>query len=142
VAKVKDRAEVPVMLSGDITSPEDAGKAFDETGCDAVMVGRGALGRPWIFAAIRDYLTTGSYRHSDCSRNIQVVLDHLDLGVAEFGEQTAVVRFRKHLLWYTKGIPGVVALRSAMATVSTRQQVTEVLDQLLPDRSRVTDGHE
>jgi len=141
VAKVKDRARVPVILSGDVTSPEEAGNAFDETGCDAVMVGRGALGRPWLFTAIRDYLTSGSYRDWDCTQTVRVVLDHLDLGIAEFGEQTAVVRFRKHLLWYTKGIPGVVALRPAMSTVSTRQQVTEVLGRVLPDRSRVRDGH-
>ena len=131
VAKIKRAVAIPVILSGDVRSPEDAQRAFAETACDAVMVGRGVYGRPWIFEEIRAYLEDRTYTAPGRGTVRNTILSHLDLGIAEFGEQLATVRFRKHLLWYTKGIHGVVALRPDMSHVKTREDVVEILGRIL-----------
>jgi tRNA-dihydrouridine synthase B len=131
VARVKTGTGIPVILSGDVAGPGDALKAFSETGCDAVMIGRGSYGRPWIFEAIRTYFQGRPYKPPARGRIAETALSHLDMGIDEFGEQLAVVRFRKHLLWYTKGVPGVVALRPSMSTVKARQDVREILLKVL-----------
>jgi tRNA-dihydrouridine synthase B len=132
VAKVKAGTTVPVILTGDVATPEDARRAFEETGCDALMVGRASYGRPWIFSAVRAYLEGRPYTAPGREEITGTVLSHLDMGIDQFGERLAVVRFRKHLLWYTKGIPGVVALRPAMSTVTTRQDVRTILLEIFP----------
>lgn len=132
VARVKAGTGIPVILSGDVTAPVDALKAFSETGCDAVMIGRGSYGRPWIFEAIHTYFEGRTYTPPAPGQIVETALSHLDMSIAKFGEQLAVVRFRKHLLWYTKGVPGVVALRPAMSTVKARQEVRDILLKALP----------
>jgi tRNA-dihydrouridine synthase B len=134
VARVKAAVGIPVILSGDITTPEEVGQAFDETGCDAVMIGRATYGRPWVFRAIRDHLSGVDHDPPARSEIVDTILAHLDLGIAQFGERTAVVRFRKHLLWYTKAMRGVVALRPSMSKVVMRQDVSQVLSQVFPHR--------
>jgi tRNA-dihydrouridine synthase len=130
VARVKRSAGIPVILSGDVTSPELAERAFAETGCDAIMIGRGVYGRPWIFAAIKAHFNGEPFTAPGFDRLRRVVLDHVDLAIDHLGEDTAVMRFRKHLLWYTKGLPGVVALRPAVSKLWTRQAVVEMLEKL------------
>lgn len=132
VAKVKAGTSVPVVLTGDVATPEDARRALEETGCDALMVGRASYGRPWIFRAIRACFEGRTYAAPGREEIAGTVLSHLDMGIDQFGERLAVVRFRKHLLWYTKGIPGVVALRPAMSTVTTRQDVQAILLKIFP----------
>jgi tRNA-dihydrouridine synthase B len=130
VARVKQAVGIPVVLSGDVRTAADAGRAFAETGCDALMVGRGSFGRPWVFAAIREGLRGGSYAEPGFEEICSVLLRHLDLGIEEFGEHLAVRRFRKHVLWYTKGLRGVVGLRQQMGITSTRDDVVAILARL------------
>ncbi|MGD8628363.1 MAG: tRNA dihydrouridine synthase DusB [bacterium] len=130
VARVKRNSGIPIILSGDITSPERAERAFQATDCDAIMIGRGVYGRPWIFAAIKAHFKGEPFTPPGFDEIRRVVLDHVDLAIARLGEDTAVMRFRKHLLWYTKGLPGVVALRPAVSRLWTRQAVVEMLDRL------------
>jgi tRNA-dihydrouridine synthase B len=132
VAKVKAATSVPVILTGDVATPEDACRAFEETGCDALMVGRGSYGKPWVFSAIRADFEGRTYTAPRGEEITGTVLSHLDMGIEQFGERLAVVRFRKHLLWYTKGIPGVVALRPVISTVTTRQEVRTILLKIFP----------
>ncbi len=131
IAEVKRTVAVPVILSGDIFSAEDAERAFHETGCDAVMVARGVYGRPWIFRSIHRHLAGQPPEEPSVAEKLDVILAHLDLAIAQHGESLAAVRFRKHLLWYTKGVPGVVALRPAMSHVGSRREIREVLSRLL-----------
>ncbi len=131
IRKVREAVKIPVILSGDVKQPEDAQRAFEETGCDALMVGRGSFGKPWIFRIIDDFLSTGTYRVPTFEEIGEVILRHLDMAIEEFGEHVAVIRFRKHLLWYTKGIPGVVGLRQQMNRVSRRHEVVSILSVLL-----------
>ena len=130
VARVKQGVRIPVILSGDVTSPEMGEQALRETGCDAIMIGRGAYGRPWIFAAVHACLKGEEFSAPGFEDVRRVILEHLDLAIAALGEHLAVVRFRKHLLWYTKGMPGVVALRPAVSRVAGRREVETLLDRL------------
>ena len=127
VAGVKQAVAMPVILSGDVRTPEDARRAFEETGCDALMVGRGSFGRPWVFAAIKQHLAGAPYTVPTFEESIAICLRHLDLSIEEFGERIAVRRFRKHLLWYTKGTRGVVRLREHMGKVVGRADVADLL---------------
>lgn len=126
-AKVRGAVGMPVILSGDVTTPEDAARGFEETGCDAVMIGRGTFGRPWLFSAIKAHFNGGSYVAPGFREKTRVALKHLDLTIGEFGERIAVRRFRKHLLWYTKGTWGVVGLRSEMGKIEKREDVVRIL---------------
>jgi nifR3 family TIM-barrel protein len=131
IAEVKRALGIPVILSGDIFSGEDARRAFRDTGCDAVMVARGVYGRPWIFRSIHRYLAGREPLEPSTAEKLDVILGHLDLAIARYGERLATVRFRKHLLWYTKGVPGVVALRPAMSHVESRREIEEILSRLV-----------
>ena len=130
VADVKRAVGIPVVLTGDIFSPEDAERAFDETGCDAVMVARGVYGRPWIFKSIQSRLAGVVAAEPTGDEKRDVVLRHLDLVIDHYGERLGAVRFRKHLLWYTKGVHGVVAWRQAMSHAESRQDIAEILTRL------------
>jgi tRNA-dihydrouridine synthase B len=132
IADVRNAVEIPVVLSGDVRAPVDAERAFAETGCDALMIGRGVYGRPWLFRAIQDHLDGRKAVPPSRREMIDAILDHLDMGITEFGERVATVRFRKHLLWYTKGLPHVVALRPSMSTVTARDDVCRVLESVFP----------
>jgi len=134
IARVKRAVAIPVVLSGDVRTAEDAGRAFGETGVDALMVGRGSFGRPWVFRAIQEHLRGGSFAEPRFDEVQAILLRHLDLGIEEFGEPLAVRRFRKHLLWYTKGVRGVVGLRQEMGTTSTRADVVALLARLAEAR--------
>lgn len=144
VAEVKDHARIPVILTGDIMAPEDVSIGFEATGCDAVMVARGSFGRPWIFGQAREYLETGAYTEFPIEGIAGVALRHLDLMIEIFGEKMGVLRFRKHLLWYTKGLYGVVALRRRMSHLSTRTEVAALLDRTISDtvKRRLARGEE
>jgi tRNA-dihydrouridine synthase B len=133
VEALKRTARIPIVLSGDIFTPQAAVEGLRQTGCDAVMVARGVYGRPWIFWAIRSRLAGKTETEPGWPEKVDVILAHLDLAIEGYGERQAVCRFRKHLLWYTKGLPGVVALRPAMSHVESRGDVLEILGRLGPD---------
>lgn len=127
VAEVKSAVKIPVILTGDIMRPEDVKEGMTATGCDAVMVARGSFGRPWIFEQIRECRQTGTYAEFPYERMAEVALRHLDLMTEAYGEKMGVLRFRKHLLWYTKGLYGVVALREQMSHVHSKSEVAALL---------------
>ena len=136
VAEVKDSVGIPVILTGDIISPEDALRGLQETGCDAVMVGRGSFGRPWIFRQIHELREHGSYAEFPHEEMVAVALRHLDLMIERFGETMGVLMFRKHLLWYTKGLYGVVALRPQMTQLHSKAEVAALLGRIVSDGVR------
>lgn len=144
VAEVKAAVGIPVILTGDIMNPEDAGRGLKETGCDAVMVGRGCFGRPWIFRQIIELRDKGSCATFPESEMRAVALRHLGLMIEAFGEKMGVLRFRKHLLWYTKGLYGVVALRQQMSHAHSRDEVAALLDRIVSgvDKRRHASGEE
>ena len=129
---------VPVIGNGDVTTPEDGIRMLAQTGCDGVMVGRAAVGNPWIFRGLahawRHGGDPGRWEPSRKER-IRAILDHYDLQVAEYGgnEEAAARAFRKHLARYVRGMPGAVQVRRCMPRILSRASLVTVLSQVFPE---------
>ncbi|HWP20974.1 MAG TPA: tRNA dihydrouridine synthase DusB [Burkholderiaceae bacterium] len=118
IAAVKEAVRVPVVANGDITSPEKAVLVLRHTGADALMIGRAAQGRPWIFREIAHYLATGT--HLPPPRTLEVrdwLVEHLHDHYALYGEWSGVRTARKHIGWYVRGLPGAQAFRAQMNAI-------------------------
>jgi tRNA-dihydrouridine synthase B len=115
IAEIKSLLTIPVIANGDIDSPQKARAVLDATGCDAVMIGRAAQGRPWIFREVAHFLITGATLPSPSLVEIRdVLLGHLDHLHAFYGEQQGVRISRKHLGWYAKDRPENSAFRAVV----------------------------
>ena len=127
---VKAAARIPVIANGDITSPEKARFVLEYTGADAVMIGRAAQGRPWIFREIGHYLATGEHLPPPEVAEIHaVLLEHIHDLYAFYGEVTGVRVARKHIAWYTRGLVGSSVFRHAMNRLdSVAEQLAAVND--------------
>ena len=133
IAAVKKAVRVPVIGSGDVLSPRHAKVMFDETGCDGILVARGALGHPWIFREIEAYLEDGRLPAPVPLETILETLGrHLDLAIAEHTEKRAIKIMRKFVGWYLKGQPSIRAVRQAVSTVRTREELHRALQAHLP----------
>ena len=118
IAAVKAAVRVPVVANGDIDSPEKALEVLAYTGADALMIGRAAQGRPWIFREIAHYLNTGEHLAPPLVAEVRrLLLDHLLEHYALYGEFTGVRTARKHIAWYVRELPGGVAFRDRMNTL-------------------------
>ncbi len=131
--KIKKAIHIPLIGNGDITCPEDV-KAMLETGCDGVMIGRGAMANPWIFKQSRHFLQTGEAGpEPGIEEKIEVCLEHLKLNVQFKGEKYGVQTFRKHYAGYLKGLPHIAPVRSELMQMTGIAQVTERLKMYLEE---------
>ena len=129
IAAVKEKVSIPVIGSGDVFSAEDACRMLSETGCDMVMIARGALGNPWIFAeAAAMYEGRPKAEPPSHEEKGALIAKHLALVVGEKGEKRAVLEMRKHLGWYFKGMPGAAEMRRRVNAVTTEREIRELLD--------------
>ena len=128
IAAVKAALNIPVVANGDIDSPEKARLVLAATGADALMIGRAAQGRPWLFREIEHFLLTGTRLPSPRVDEIQEIMNHhLEDHYAFYGEFTGVRTARKHIGWYTRGLAGAQAFRHRMNTLDcTREQLAAV----------------
>jgi tRNA-dihydrouridine synthase B len=127
IAGLKAQLRIPVIGSGDIRSPEDAVRMFRETGCDAVMVGRGCLGNPWIVNNILSHISGGTVFAPSLVEREETIRRHLMLVTDYYGERVGTRDFRKHLLWYTKGLRGGAQFRRAAGRITDLAAAGEAL---------------
>lgn len=128
IAEVKAAVKIPVVGNGDIFSAEDALKMKKDTGCDGVMIGRGAMGHPWIFREIVDALEGKQTPAMSLDERLSVAAEHLDAMLADKGESTGVAEAKKHMAWYISGIPGAAAARGSVMTASSPEELRAVLE--------------
>ncbi|MBS4175745.1 tRNA dihydrouridine synthase DusB [Bacillus sp. FJAT-49736] len=128
IREVKQSVGIPVIGNGDVETPQDAKRMLEETGVDGVMIGRAALGNPWMIYSTVKYLETGELSGEPSIREkIDVCLLHLDRLIALKNEYIAVREMRKHAAWYLKGIKGNAKVRNAVNSSNTRAELVETL---------------
>ncbi|MAT38473.1 MAG: tRNA dihydrouridine synthase DusB [Ectothiorhodospiraceae bacterium] len=126
IARAKRAVSIPVVGNGDIFSSEDAYRMFDETGCDSVMIARGALGAPWIFDDIKRGISrTATEGLPPVSTLLPVIMRHLEMLLQDFGDVYAVPRMRKHLLWYARWYKGIDKFRQLVFQNDTPMHLIE-----------------
>jgi tRNA-dihydrouridine synthase B len=130
VAAIKSRMKIPVFANGDIDTPQRACEILQSTGCDGVMIGRAAQGRPWIFDEVNFFLATGEFRAVLALEKVRDIMRaHLEDLYALYGDETGVRVARKHLTWYFRQHPGQEALRNRLVTIETpREQLATLLE--------------
>lgn len=124
IRQVKRAVQVPVIGNGDVTDARSAAALYEETGCDHIMVGRGALGRPWIFSQIQAYLEHGTLLPDPpVSRRMALLMGQVQQTAAEKGEHIALLQARKHAAWYMSGLRGAAALRRQAGELKTLEDL-------------------
>jgi tRNA-dihydrouridine synthase B len=128
VAAIKAAAQIPVFANGDIDSPQRARQILDTTGCDGIMIGRAAQGRPWIFDEVNFFLATGENRAVLALENVRDIMRaHLEELYAFYGAETGVRVARKHLSWYFRQHPGQEDLRNRLVRIETPEEQLSTL---------------
>ena len=129
IRQVKEAVSIPVIGNGDIFTPQDAKRCLEETGCDGLMIGRGARGNPWIFKRTAHYLETGELLAEPTGAEIgEMILRHARMQVKMKGEYIGMKEMRKHVAWYTAGLPHSASMRRASNELETLEQLENLLN--------------
>ena len=132
IREVKSSLKIPVIGNGDVTSGQAAKKLYEHTGCDMIMVGRGALGRPWIFNEINEYLKTGSLpTPPSTEEKLNIMLSQIERMCELKGEYLGIRQSRKHIAWYLKGFKGAASLRNEAGHVSSMEEIKSLIQKVL-----------
>jgi tRNA-dihydrouridine synthase B len=128
---VKKAVSVPVIGNGDIVSANDAIEMLEQTGCDSVMIGRGALGNPWIFSAVKARLAHAPVAPPSRQERVETALDHIGQFKELQGEKKAAAEMKKHAAWYVRGLPGAAGLRTRIFRAKTTGDIITTLGEVL-----------
>lgn len=132
IKKVKESVNIPVIGNGDIISAKDAKKMIDQTGCDAVMIGRGVLGNPFLIKQVLTYLKTGELIPNQSPKEkIQTCLKHFDYLLQIKPEKIAVLEMRTHGAWYLKGLPNAVAVKKRLYEITTKEEFINTMKEYM-----------
>lgn len=131
IAQIKRQVRIPVMLNGDVATPEAAVRALAETGCDGILIGRGAMGNPWLFRAARQALLSLPVTPVSQAERLATALRHIDQMVAFKGERLGVAEMRTHLGHYISGVRGASVMRRALNAAKTAAEQQSLLCALL-----------
>ena len=134
IRQVKENVSIPVIGNGDVFEVEDAINMLNQTNCDAIMIGRGAQGNPWIFKRINHYMQTGEILpEPTLEEKIYTAMKHLKLAVEEHGEYVAVREMRKHIAWYLKGLRNSARVRDEINKIESYEEVVNKLESYMQD---------
>lgn len=129
IKAVKEAVNIPVIGNGDVTSPEDYTKMIETTRCDAVMIGRGALGNPWLFKQIEEYISAGEIETIPSLKDkIDMIKRHYELLSKYKSVNQALLEIRSHVLWYLKGTPGCAEVKSKVCASKSSEEIFDILD--------------
>ena len=132
IRQVKEAVSIPVIGNGDVTSGEGALAMMRQTGCDGVMIGRGAQGNPWIFSELREYEKTGQMPARPSHEELkEMMLRHARLQMQYKGDYLGIREMRKHVAWYTTGLPNSAKLRGEINAVESYEELQELLNEKL-----------
>ena len=127
IKKVKQKVSIPVIGNGDIVSAQTAKDMLEKTGVDAIMIGRGSIGNPWIFREIKEGLEGKEITKVSKKEKLKTILKHIDLQVAYLGENTGIKEMRKQLSYYLKNMPNVANIRQIINQIETKQELETCL---------------
>lgn len=140
IRQVKEALHIPVIGNGDVTSPQAAAALYEQTGCDLVMVGRGALGAPWLFSQIEAYLTHGILLpEPPAAKRMAVLCRQAELAVAYKGERLALLQARKHAAWYMRGMRGAAEFRRAAGTLETMEDLRTLCRRVIEESADISE---
>ena len=132
IAEIKQAINIPVIGNGDVFEVEDAVNMLEKTKCDAIMIGRGAQGNPWIFNRINHYMKTGEILpEPTLEEKITTAIRHMNLAVAEHGDYVAVREMRKHIGWYLKGLKNSAKYRDQINKITDYKEVIAMLEEYM-----------
>ena len=132
IKKLKEAVNIPVIGNGDVLTCYDAKRMLDETGCDAVMIGRGVLGNPWLIRDCVNYLKDGTLPFEVTPKEkIEMLKRHFDMLVKDKNEKSAVLEIRTHALWYIKGLPGSASIKNQICSTKSKEEMFDILDNYL-----------
>lgn len=129
IKMVKENVSIPVIGNGDVTTPELAAQMLRLTGCDAVMIGRGVLGNPWLIRQTKEYLSEGAIKTEPTLRDkIDMIKHHYELLLADKPEKLALLEMRSHAIWYLKGLPGSAEIKRKICSAQNAKEIFEILE--------------